>query len=329
MTENARIMPVVDDINQTWQRMQQSPTPPVATPLDYHPRLSEQTGMQVFLKHEQLQHTGSFKYRGALSRILALTDEEKQRGVITASSGNHGMACAKASQQAGVSLRVFVPKDASELKVKKIQGFGASVTHADGDCLVAEQAAARYAQDHGMTYISPYNDPLVMAGQGTIGKELLQQLPDLDAVFISVGGGGLIGGVGAWLKAHSPTTRIIGCWPENAPAMAACLEAGKIIDVPESDTLSDGTAGGVDDGAITFDVCQQVIDDKVLVSEDDIATALRDMVAFDTTIVEGAAAVAIAAAQRYSPALTGKKVAIILCGRNIAFEKLKSVICSA
>ncbi len=328
MTQSATITHIVGNINTTWQRMQLSTTPPIQTPLEHSARLSKQSGMQVFLKNEQLQHTGSFKYRGALSRILSLDDAGRQNGVITASSGNHGMACAMAAREAGVALTVYVPHDASPLKVEKIRGFGATVIHADGDCLVAEKAAAKDAEEQGMTYISPYNDELVMAGQGTIGKELLHQQPHLDAVFIAVGGGGLISGIGAWLKAHSPRTKIIGCWPHNAPAMAECLKAGKIKEVDETATLSDGTAGGVDDGAITFEVCQQVIDDTIRVSEDAIASALKDMVAFDSTIVEGAAAVAIAGALEYAPQLAGKNVAIILCGKNIAFDKLKGVLCA-
>lgn len=327
MAQALSITSIVGDINTTWQRMQSCTTPPITTPLDLNPRLSQQSGMRVYLKNEQLQHTGSFKYRGALSRLLSLDETGRRQGVITASSGNHGMACAMAAREAGVALTVYVPEDASALKVEKIRGFGASVIHAAGDCLVAEQTAAKQAKEKGMTYISPYNDALVMAGQGTIGKELLHQQPHLDAVFISVGGGGLISGIGAWLKAHSPSTKVIGCWPQNAPAMAQCLRAGKIKEVDEKPTLSDGTAGGVDEGAITFEVCQQVIDDTVMVSEDAIANALRDMVAFDSTIVEGAAAVAIAGALEYAANLQGKNVAVIVCGKNIAFDKLKSVIC--
>ncbi|GGW79121.1 threonine/serine dehydratase [Alteromonas halophila] len=319
---------IVERINTTWQRMQSSSTPPVHTPLDISTRLSDLAGMQVYLKGEHLQHTGSFKYRGALSRILALDDAGRKKGVITASSGNHGMACAMAAREAGVAVRVFVPQDASPLKVQKIEALGAQVIHADGDCLVAEKTAAQEAEREGKAYISPYNDELVMAGQGTIGKELLHQQPHLDAVFIAVGGGGLISGIGAWLKAHSPATRVIGCWPQHAPAMAECLKAGKICEVDEKPTLSDGTAGGVDEGAITFDVCQQVIDDTVLVSEEEIARALKDMVAFDNTIVEGAAAVAIAGALKYAPQLQGQRAAVILCGKNIAFDKLKTVLCT-
>lgn len=327
MSQALSITKIVGNINTSWQRMQASNTPPIETPLDFSPRLSQETGMQVYLKNEQLQHTGSFKYRGALSRILSLDETGRRQGVITASSGNHGMACAMAAREAGVSLTVHVPKDASALKVEKIRSFGATVIHADGDCLLAEKTAAKQADKSGMTYISPYNDELVMAGQGTIGKELLHQQPHLDAVFIAVGGGGLISGIGAWLKAHSPHTKVVGCWPQNAPAMAECLQAGEIKHVDEQPTLSDGTAGGVDDGAITFEVCQQVIDDTVMVSEDAIASALKNMVACDSTIVEGAAAVAIAGALQYAPQLQGKNVAVIVCGKNIAFDKLKRVIC--
>ncbi|NMH60090.1 threonine/serine dehydratase [Alteromonas ponticola] len=307
-------------------RFTQCQTPPHQTLLEHNNRLSDATGMQIYLKHEQMQRTGSFKYRGALNCILSLTEEERQAGVLTASSGNHGMACAMAAKAAAVPLTVYVPENASTLKLSKIHNLGATIKQVEGDCLVAEMQARNEATRLSKRYISPYNDSTVMAGQGTIAAELLRDLPDIDAVFIAVGGGGLIGGVGAYLKAARPEIEVIGCWPANSPAMAKCLDAGRIIEVEESPTLSDGTAGNVEDGAITFDICQQVIDDKVLVSEDEIRAQLNALVSNEQLIVEGAAGVAIAAAVQYAPKLKGKKVAIILCGRNIAHETLTSLL---
>ncbi|MCW8090887.1 threonine/serine dehydratase [Alteromonas sp. ASW11-130] len=308
------------------ERFSHCPTPPHRTLLERNNRLSELTGMQVFLKHEQMQLTGSFKYRGALNCILSLSSTERAAGALTASSGNHGMACAMAAKAASVPLTVYVPENASALKLKKIGSLGATIKKVAGDCLNAETEARMEATKQGKTYISPYNNHSVMAGQGTIGVELLTQLPELDAVFIAVGGGGLIGGVGALLKAKRPDIKVIGCWPSNSPAMARCLEAGQIIQVDESPTLSDGTAGNVEDNAITFEVCQQVIDEKVLVTENEIRNQMLDMLKNEQLVVEGAAGVALAGAIKYGSALKGKNVAIILCGRNIAYETLFSII---
>jgi len=246
--------------------------------------------------------------------------------VVTASSGNHGMACAYAAGETRVPLTVYVPAGASALKLEKIKSFGARVIQVEGDCLQAEIQARADAQNNNKRYISPYNDLQVMAGQGTIGRELLTEGQTLDAVFISVGGGGLIGGVGAWLRQHSPHTRIYGCWPENAPAMGHCLERGEIGEVDESDTLSDGTAGGVEPGAVTFDVCKQVIDEHVYVPEHAIAKHIQQFARRERMIIEGAAAVAVAALEQRAPNLKGKRVAAILCGRNIAFDTLMQVL---
>ena len=325
-TPTSLIDTVAQRVDHAHSQLKKAATPPYQTALEYNVGLSQRHGMNVYLKHEHMQHTGSFKYRGALNRILSLDDASKKKGVITASSGNHGMACAMAAKESGVPLTVFVPENASPLKVKKIRAMGAEVIHAPGDCLVAELAASDNANTEGLTYISPYNDNIVMAGQGTIGLEIFNQLPAVDAVVIAVGGGGLIGGTGAWLKAHNPHINVIGCWPENAPAMAKCLEAGKVIDVEESDTLSDGTAGGVEPGAVTFDVCQAVIDKKIFVSEDAIAQSLYDTIFEERMIIEGAAAVALAALSQCESELAGKNVAVVVCGRNIAAPVLKRIV---
>ncbi len=316
---------ISQNVKAAVERFKNCPTPPHQTLLEYNTRLSELTGMQVFLKHEQMQHTGSFKYRGALNCILSLSQQEREAGVLTASSGNHGMACAMAAKAASVPLTVYVPNNASKLKLKKIRDLGATVKVADGDCLVAETQARMEAKQQHKVYISPYNDSTVMAGQGTIGYELVQQHSKLDAVFIAVGGGGLVGGVGAYLKTIQPHTQIIGCWPQNSPAMAKCLEAGEIMHVDESSTLSDGTAGNVEEGAITFGVCQQVIDDQVLVTEAAIREQMLNMMKYEQLIIEGAAAVAIAGAIDFAPRLKDKNVAIVLCGRNVAYDTFMSL----
>lgn len=281
----------------------------------------------LHLKCEHLQHTGSFKLRGALNRMGMLGDDERRLGVIAASTGNHGQGVARASQVLNVPATVFVPEQASPVKIAPMRAMGVRVETVPGsDGLAAELAARTAADDEGKVFVSPYNDPAVIAGQGTIGAEILEALPAVDAVFVSVGGGGLISGVGGWLKSHRPDIRMYGCWPENAPTMARCLERGAIHEVEETATISDGTAGGVEEGAITFESCQAFIDEQVLVSEDEIRAAMRLLAEQERWIVEGSAGVALAGCLKLADVLRGARVAVVLCGRNIGFEKFLAAV---
>ncbi|HHH1421950.1 TPA: threonine/serine dehydratase [Yersinia enterocolitica] len=291
------------------------------TPLEYSPLLSQHSGCEIYLKCEHLQHTGSFKFRGASSKLRLLTDEQRQRGVITASTGNHGQAMALAGKLAGVKATIYAPEQAAAIKLEAIRALGGEVEMIPGDALNAELAADSAAQQQGKIYISPYNDRQIIAGQGTCGMEMVEQQPDLDAVFVAVGGGGLISGIATVLKKLSDKTQIIGCWPANATSMYTSLENGKIQEVAEQETLSDGTAGGVEPGAITFALCQQLIDQKVLVSEQEIKDAMRLIAHTDRWMIEGAAGVALAAALKQAPLWQGKKVAVVLCGKNIVLKK--------
>ncbi|HFG9648430.1 TPA: threonine/serine dehydratase [Yersinia enterocolitica] len=291
------------------------------TPLEYSPLLSQHSGCEIYLKCEHLQHTGSFKFRGASNKLRLLTDEQRQRGVITASTGNHGQAMALAGKLAGVKATIYAPEQAAAIKLEAIRALGGEVELIPGDALNAELAADSAAQQQGKIYISPYNDRQIIAGQGTCGMEMVEQQPDLDAVFVAVGGGGLISGIATVLKKLSDKTQIIGCWPANATSMYTSLENGKIQEVAEQETLSDGTAGGVEPGAITFALCQQLIDQKVLVSEQEIKDAMRLIAHTDRWMIEGAAGVALAAALKQAPLWQGKKVAVVLCGKNIVLKK--------
>ncbi|HDL6513545.1 TPA: threonine/serine dehydratase [Yersinia enterocolitica] len=291
------------------------------TPLEYSPLLSQHSGCEIYLKCEHLQHTGSFKFRGASNKLRLLTDEQRQRGVITASTGNHGQAMALAGKLAGVKATIYAPEQAAAIKLEAIRALGGEVELIPGDALNAELAADSAAQQQGKIYISPYNDRQIIAGQGTCGMEMVEQQPDLDAVFVAVGGGGLISGIATVLKKLSDKTQIIGCWPANATSMYTSLENGKIQEVAEQETLSDGTAGGVELGAITFALCQQLIDQKVLVSEQEIKDAMRLIAHTDRWMIEGAAGVALAAALKLAPQWQGKKVAVVLCGKNIVLKK--------
>ena len=266
------------------------------TPLLASVEFSQRTGADFLLKCEHRQRTGSFKMRGAMNKVLCLNADERSQGIITASSGNHGMATAEAARIVGVDVTIYLPDTVSEQKIDTMKAFGATTTLVAGNAVAAEQAARVAAEQQRKTYVSPYADPDIIAGQGTVGLELADQCTALAAVYVCVGGGGLIAGVGGYLKDKCPEADIIGCWPQNAPAMHCCLEKGEIYDVHETDTLSDGSAGGVEPGAITFTICQQVIDRHLLVSEAEIADAMRDMATHENDTIEGAAGVALAAA---------------------------------
>jgi threonine dehydratase len=296
------------------------------TPLEPAPDLGRENKGRVFLKLESLQHTGSFKARGALNRLLALNEAEKRAGVATASSGNHGLAIAFGANRLGIDGVIYLPETASPLKIRMLEALGATVRFHGRDCDRTESYARRQAEKTGRVYISPYNDPFVIGGQGTIGLEIADQLPDVDCIFASVGGGGLISGIAGAVKAAKKAPLIMGCLPENSPAMAASVAAGKILDAPMCDTLSDGTAGGIEPGAITFEPCCELVNDWVLVSEEEIRSAMLRVFDHQRLVIEGAATVAVAGFLKTASRLRGRNVALVICGRNIDTNLFKRLI---
>jgi len=273
----------------------------------------------AYAKLEQLQVTGSFKLRGATNKVLSLSPEAAAAGVVTSSTGNHGLGVSAAAKFRGIDAEVFLSSQVPEAKWKKIESYGARIRKIGDNPLDAELAARAAAEKSGRTYISPYNDWQVVAGQGTIGVELLQQIDGLDAVFIATGGGGLISGIGTYLRARSPQTEIIGCWPENSRVLYESLRAGKIVEYPESYTLSESTAGGVEPGSITFELARAAIHRGVLVPEDTILDAMKWARRHDWTI-EGSAGVALAAFFEEAARYEDKSVAIVFCGGNLSPE---------
>jgi threonine dehydratase len=273
----------------------------------------------AYAKLEQLQVTGSFKLRGATNKVLSLSPEAAAAGVVTSSTGNHGLGVSAAAKFRGIDAEVFLSSQVPEAKWRKIESYGARIRQIGDNPLDAELAARTAAEESRRTYISPYNDWQVVAGQGTIGVELLQQIDGLDAVFIATGGGGLISGIGTYLRAHSPRTEVVGCWPENSRVLYESLRAGKIVEYTESYTLSESTAGGVEPGSITFDLARAAIHRGVLVPEDTILDAMKWARRHDWTI-EGSAGVALAAFFQEAARYEDKSVAIVFCGGNLSPE---------
>ncbi len=308
----------------------------VRTPLIPAEAMSQRSGSTILIKGEHRQATGSFKLRGATNTVQLLDGPDAEAGVVTASSGNHGIGIATAAQHRGVPCTVYLPKDASATKQAAIARLGATiVTVDDPDTAAAERAARAAAIGDGRSYVSPYNDPRIVAGQGTVAVELVEQFEAAndgrtpDAVVVAVGGGGLISGIGTWLAERWPDTALIGASPANDPAMAASVAAGTIVEVDASPTFSDDTAGGVEAGAITFELCQRLVTGWETVSETEIAIAVRAMIDDHHELVEGAAGVALAAAERYGTERPGSTVIAVSCGANVTSATLARMLATA
>ncbi len=295
----------------------------VKTPLTYSERLSNEINSNIFLKLENLQKTGSFKARGALNKILNINNS---KDVVAASSGNHGAAVSYALSKKNMNGTIYVPENVKKSKVKNIESYGSKVVKFGDDCLDAENEAIRVSKENNLTFVSPYNDLDIVSGQGTIAVEILNDNNEIDVVFITVGGGGLISGVGSYLKSINPSIKVIGCSPVNSSIMINSIEKGKIINTESKDTLSDGSAGGVEEGSITFDICKELIDDYCLVSEDEISLQIKNSLNIDKMLIEGSAAVAIASAIKMKSQLVDKNVVIVICGGNIGSDTLKKIL---
>jgi threonine dehydratase len=303
----------------------------VRTPLAHFVAASEASKSTLLVKCEHQQRTGSFKLRGALSKVLSLSEEERLRGIVTASTGNHGLGVAQALKSLGGRGVVCVPEGASSAKLLALSRFDVEIRTLGTESGETEVLARQLAEDLGMTFVSPYNDLDVIAGQGTIGLELVEQLDSrpLDAMVVSVGGGGLISGIAASVKAALPNTRVVGASPANDAAMAASVHAGRIVEIDALPTISDGTAGGIEPEAITFPLCTELVDEWVLVSEDQICEALQLTIDTEHQLIEGAAATAIAAAIETGQARPNQTIAVVSCGANISTSTLRTALGSA
>ena len=293
------------------------------TPLLPSRRIGREAGSSVFFKAENFQLTGSFKIRGAASKMTSLGAE---RGVITASSGNHGIASAQAASSIGQTLTVVLPETVAQAKLEKIRSYNVDVILHGAESGLAEIHAQQEAVCRGLVYVSPYNDPEIVAGQGTIGLELLEQAGTIDNIFIAMGGGGLIGGIGSVLKSFSPSTRVVGVAAQNSAALAASIAAGRVVETEHLDTLADGVAGGMDEDSMTLPLAMAVIDEVVTCTETEIAHALKELAFKENQIVEGAAALALAGFLKVAERCRGQTNVVVLCGANFDRDTIFSVL---
>ncbi|HEX8679980.1 MAG TPA: threonine ammonia-lyase [Chthoniobacterales bacterium] len=288
--------------------------------------LSELTGMEIFCKLDNLQRTGSFKERGARNALAQLPPDQQKRGVIAASAGNHAQALAYQGKLLGVPATVVMPKFAPLVKVSNCQKLGASVVSYGNDFDEAKAHAYEIAAERGLAYINGYDDPPIIAGQGTMGMEIVEQVPDLDAVIVPAGGGGLLAGVALAVKTLRPNAKIIAVEAENVASFKAAMEAGQPVTIPTRPTLADGLAIP-QVGANAFEVAKSLVDRCLLVTEEQIAVSILRIVELEKGVVEGSAATPLAAClSGQVPELAGKKVVLLLCGGNIDPNVLSRVI---
>jgi threonine dehydratase len=299
------------------------------TPLERSAHLSAATGAEVWLKLECFQLTGSFKLRGALNALLSLDEAARQRGVVTASAGNHGLGVARAATLTGLPAVVVVPETASAAKVDLLRQSGCELILHGADYDAAEAHAIDLAATRAATYISAYDHPAVVAGGGTIALEILETLPETDALVVPAGGGGLISGVALAAKALRPAIRVYGAQSTASPALHAALAAGRQVPVPILDSLADGLAGNIAAGSITVGLARQYVDRVALVDEAAIAAAMRAVLTHEHVLVEGSSAVTAAVLQSGQLDIAGQRVVLVLTGRNVAASVLHTVLSGA
>jgi threonine dehydratase len=310
-------------VQQAYERTRDYLTP---TPLEFSRYLSDRIGGEVWLKLDLVQRTGSFKYRGAINKILSLTDAELDRGVVSASTGNYALAVAEAMRHRGRRATVYVARDMDESRLNILRAAGLDLVICGDLAWDAEEEARRVGTAEGKVYVSPYNDPLVVGGQGTCGYEISKQLPDLDAAFFACGGGGLLTGSAGWLKFHNPEIEAYGVSPANSPVMHESMRAHKIIRTKMYPTLADTCAGGVDLDSITLELCQRYVDDILLLSEKEIEAAIRLLFEQHRLVSEGSGALGVGGLLKRKEHFKGKKVVAVVCGRNIDLEVFKKII---
>jgi threonine dehydratase len=296
------------------------------TPIQYSSFLSDYCGGNVWLKLENQQHTGSFKVRGALNKILQLSETERGSGIIAASSGNHAQGVGFASQIIGVEATIVTPSNTPKVKIDSIRRYGVDLIIHGIEYMDAERLARKKESENGKTFVSAYNDPVVVAGQGTTGIEMLEYMPELDIALVPVGGGGLISGVGLALKGANTDIELIGVQSVASPVMHESIKSGRIVDIELYDSVAEGLHGGIEKGSITFELCKKYVDEFIVVQEDTIQIAIAQLLYHQHQIVEGAGAVGVAALLEQPLKFKDKNVGVLISGGNIDQELLRRVV---
>ena len=296
------------------------------TPLEHSMYLSDKIEGEVWLKLDSMQRTSSFKFRGAINKILSLTEAELDRGIVSASTGNYALAVAEAMRIRNRRATIYVANDIEPSRLELLRSHGLNLVIHGEVAWDAEKEARRVGDEEGKIYVSPYNDPIVVGGQGTCGYEISQQLPDLDAAFLARGGGGLLTGSAGWLKSHNSDVEAFGVSPANSPVMYESMRTNKMVEMDTQPTLADTCAGGIDLDSITLDLCRRYVDEIVLLTEKEIEASIRLLFEQHRLVTEGSGALSIGGLLKRKERFKGKKVVAVVCGRNVNLEVFKKII---
>ena len=275
------------------------------------------------LKLENQQHTGSFKVRGAFNKLLQLSDGDRRNGIVAASSGNHAQGLGYAGNRLGVDATIVVPSHTPKVKVEAIRRYGVELIVHGEEYMDAERLARRMEREQEKPFVSGYNDLQIIVGQGTLGLEMLEEAPDLDVIIVPVGGGGLISGVGAAIKGVNGHVEVIGVQSAASPVMCESIRRGRIFEMELGDSVAEGLHGGIEEGSVTFEMCEEYVDDFILVQEETIIDAIAHHLYLDHQVVEGAGAVGAAAILENPTRFKGRNVGVVVSGGNIDGELLK------
>jgi threonine dehydratase len=295
------------------------------TPLEFSPFLSDVCGGEVWLKLENQQLNGSFKARGALNKILQLSEEERRQGIVAASSGNHAQGVGYAARMLGIDATIVVPGNTPMVKIEAIRRHGVELVVHGEEYMDAERLAREMERNQGLTFVSPYNDLEVIAGQGTMGLEMMEAMPGLETILVPVGGGGLISGVGCAVKGINDAVEVIGVQSVASPVMSESIKRGRIVEMELGDSVAEALHGGIEEGSVTFEMCRKYVDGFILVQEEAIVKAIASLLSRQRQIVEGAGAVGVAAIMENPERFRGRKAGVVISGANIDEELLRHV----
>ncbi len=322
-TEDEQQIDVPQLVRDAHERCQDYLSP---TPLEYSRHLSERIEGDVWLKLDSMQRTSSFKFRGAINKVLTLSEEELDKGVVSASTGNFALAVAEAMRIRNRRATIYVANDIESSRLDLLRAHGLDLVVFGELAWDAEKEARRVAVEEDKIYISPYNDPIVVGGQGTCGYEISRQLPDVDAALFACGAGGLLTGSSGWLKSHNPDVETFGVSPENSPVMYESVRTKKMVEMETYATLADTCAGGVDLDSITLELCERYVDEMVLLTEKEIEESIRLLFEEHRLVVEGSGALGVGGLLKRKEHFKGKKVVAVVCGRNVDLEVFKRII---